>query len=164
MGSPAEAPCGDEVLVLETNIDDSTPEVLGYAMERLLERGALDVFYTPVYMKKNRPAAMLTVLCSPRDEEAMEGIIFAETSTIGLRRTLTRRLCMERETATVATAYGLVRVKIARWQGVTKVSPEYEDLKAMARATDLPIAHLARVVQEIAGSPGDNRQLREESV
>jgi len=152
MGSPLGAAAeADEVAVLETNIDDSTPEMLGYAMERLLESGAPDVFYTPVHMKKNRPAAMLTVLCAKRDEEKLATIIFEETSTLGVRTATARRLCMKRTPAVVETEYGPVRVKVATRGGLTKVSPEFEDARALARAAGVPLARLYHAVQK--GAP-----------
>lgn len=93
-------------------MDDCSGEILGYALERLLEAGALDVHYTPVYMKKNRPAWELTVLCHVQNREALEKIIFRETTTIGIRRVLMQRDILPREFGEVQTEYGAVRVKL----------------------------------------------------
>lgn len=93
-------------------MDDCSGEILGYTLERLLEAGALDVHYAPVYMKKNRPAWELTVLCHVRNREALEEIIFRETTTIGIRRTVMQRDKLARERGEVQTEYGTVQVKL----------------------------------------------------
>ena len=102
----------DEVCKLECDVDDCSGEILGYTLERLLEAGALDVHYTPVYMKKNRPAWELTVLCYAQQREALEEIIFRETTTIGIRRILMQRDKLSRERSEVQTEYGFVQVKL----------------------------------------------------
>lgn len=131
---------GDEVVVLETNIDDTTAEILGYAMAKLLDAGALDAFYTPVYMKKNRPAYMLTVLASPGAEDSLAEIILGETSTLGIRARSMKRYCMERSTLTVKTPFGDARLKVATLGGIQKASPEYEDCRKIAESAGLPLA------------------------
>lgn len=136
----------DEIVQLETNIDDTTAEILGYTMTKLLDAGALDAFYTPVFMKKNRPAYMLTVLVAPGNEDAMADIILRETSTLGIRTRYLKRYCMERETVHVETPYGGVRVKIATMGGIKKASPEYEDCRKIAESEGLPLAKVYRVV------------------
>ncbi len=124
------------ISVIEANVDDSTPEVLGYAMERLLEAGALDVTLAPIQMKKNRPATQLTVLASPERQEELAAIVFAETSTFGLRiHSAERRVC-ERSFFEVDLGYGRVRVKVA---GSGTFSPEYEDCRKLAAATGKPL-------------------------
>ena len=124
------------VSVLEANIDDSTAEVLGYAMERLLEAGALDVTMSPIYMKKGRAATQFTVLARPEDQERLAAIIFEETSTLGLRVYPAERRCQERRFAEVDTGYGKVRIKIGSSGGF---SPEYEDCRRLAASTGRPL-------------------------
>lgn len=129
----------EEIAMLETNIDDMTPEVMGYTMERLLRKGALDVFYTPVYMKKSRPAYMLTVLGHIEDEDRLADLILRETTTLGVRKSRVKRKCLERRTEKYTTEYGEVRVKIATGGDFTKVSPEYEDLRKIAVEKGIPL-------------------------
>jgi uncharacterized protein (TIGR00299 family) protein len=123
------------VTVIEANIDDSTGEVLGYAMERLMDAGALDASYTPLQMKKNRPASLLRVICKPEDQERLTEIIFAETSTVGLRMYSADRRVRARESVLVDLGYGKVHVKITE----SGVSPEFEDCRALAVATGKPL-------------------------
>ena len=120
------------IAVMEANIDDSTPEVLGYAMERLLEAGALDVTLSPIMMKKHRAATQLTVLASPEHQEALAHIIFAETSTLGLRIYTAERRVQERRFIEVDIGYGRVRMKIG---GSGAFAPEYEDCRKLAETT-----------------------------
>lgn len=141
---------GDEIAVLETNIDDSSPEIMGYASEKLFENGALDVFYTPIYMKKNRPAYMLTVLARREDEEKLADIILAETSTLGIRKSVSDRYCMDRKTVNVTTPYGDARVKIALRGAMRKAAPEYEDCRRLAAANGVPISKIYETVMENA--------------
>lgn len=136
----------DEIIVLETNIDDTSPEILGFTLEKLMENGALDAFYTPIYMKKNRPSAMLTVLTSIEVEEKLVDILMYETSTLGVRRTVSKRHCMNREIVKVATEHGEIRIKVATRGEVTKTSPEYEDCREIAKKTGLSL----REVYDIA--------------
>ena len=125
---PDAPPALHHCLVLETNIDDTTPELIGALAGKLMARGALDVFTIPVQMKKQRPAVMLTVLCAPGDRETMLDLIFTESSTFGVRETLVRRTMLARESRTVETPFGPVRIKVGAWKGrnVT-ASPEYDD-------------------------------------
>ena len=137
----------ESLLLLETNLDDNSAEINGYVMEKLFSAGALDVFFTPIQMKKNRPATLLSVLCRPEDVEHLEAILFRETSTLGVRRQSVERRCLERESETVQTVYGLIRVKVARLpDGSTKRAPEYEDCKRAAELKGVPL----RVVYEAA--------------
>jgi pyridinium-3,5-bisthiocarboxylic acid mononucleotide nickel chelatase len=119
------------VNILETNIDDSTPEVLGYTMERLLEAGALDVTLTPIFMKKNRSATMISVLAAPGLTEQLAAILFAETTTLGLRILQAERRVLARNTAEVETAYGKIRVK---YTDTGAFAPEYDDCREAAAA------------------------------
>ena len=125
------------VTKLEANIDDSTGEELGFAMEQLFEAGALDVFYTSCFMKKNRPAYMLTVLCKNEDREKMEEIIFNQTTTIGIRRTRSERSVLTRETLLIDTPYGEVRIKLVNHNNRKRFAPEYEDVAGISRRTGI---------------------------
>ncbi|HEY9060158.1 MAG TPA: nickel pincer cofactor biosynthesis protein LarC [Pseudobacteroides sp.] len=129
----------EDMVLLETNIDDTTSEILGFTMEKLLEHGAADVYYTSIYMKKNRPAYMLSVLCKKQLEEKMADIILRETSTIGVRRSVVKRHVMDREVVKINTGFGDVRVKISTRGNVKKVTPEYEDCKDIALKTGMPL-------------------------
>lgn len=129
----------DEIVQLEANIDDSTPEVLGYAMDRLLEAGALDVSYSPIFMKKNRPGYLLTVLCKENLREVLEAIIFSETTSIGIRRSTLQRTLLKRDITTVQTPYGEVEVKVCTTpDGEKFYYPEFESVKALALKKNVP--------------------------
>lgn len=123
---------GDVICKLESNIDDCTGETLGYVMERLLAEGARDVNYSPVFMKKNRPAYQLNVICSPEDVRRMEEIIFTETTTIGVRRAVMERTVLARESRTVTTSYGEAQVKVCSGFGQTHFYPEYDSVREIA--------------------------------
>lgn len=140
----------EEIVVLETNIDDMSPEILGYASSRLFEAGALDVFYTPIYMKKSRPAFMLTVLAKAEAEKKLADIVLKETSTLGIRRTTCKRYCMRREIVTVDTEYGTARVKVAALGDFRKASPEYEDCRKMAESAGIPLTGIYEAVMKNA--------------
>ena len=129
----------DEIMVLETNLDDCTGEMLGAAMEILMENGALDAFYTPIFMKKNRPAWCMTVLARPEDTEKMERLIFLHTTTIGIRRHLDQRRILKREKAVVPTAYGELQVKRVALEDGYRDYPEYESAKKLAVETGKPL-------------------------
>lgn len=137
----------EHVILLETNVDNTNPELLGYTMEKLLSAGALDVFFTPVQMKKNRPAVMMSVLCRPQNALALEEILFRETGTLGIRRQMIERRALARFEQTVETPYGAIRVKTARLpDGSLKHTPEYEDCKRAAETHEVPL----RMVYEAA--------------
>lgn len=127
------------ILLAETNVDDTTGEVLGYVMSRLLDAGALDVFFTPIYMKKCRPAVTLSFLCEEALLPELEKIVFEETSTIGIRTIPVQRTVMNRKTETVNTRYGAIRVKKSTYGSITKTSGEFEDIKAAAQQNGVPI-------------------------
>ena len=130
-------------VLIETNIDDSTPETLAFVVERLLEAGALDAWAAPIVMKKGRPAVTLSVICEPADRNLMEEILFAETTTLGTRAAAVTRRVLERETVTVDVHGHEVRVTVARRGGrVVTVAPEYEDARAAARATGKPLKEI----------------------
>ncbi|MDF9407669.1 nickel pincer cofactor biosynthesis protein LarC [Pelotomaculum isophthalicicum JI] len=136
----------EEVVVLETNIDDMSPEIIGYMAERLLASGALDVFHTPIYMKKNRPAAMVTVLARKEDEQKLADIVLKESSTLGIRRSIVARYRMDREIINVNTNLGAVRVKVASKGNIKKIAPEYEDCKEIAIRAGLPLQEVLQMV------------------
>jgi uncharacterized protein (TIGR00299 family) protein len=121
--------------VLETNIDDSTGENLSFTMEKLFESGASDVFFTPIYMKKSRPAHRLTVICKEDDIKKMESVIFNNTTTIGIRRYRTERTVLNREIIELETKYGPVRVKMSSFEGNVFCKVEYEDVKNICNIT-----------------------------
>ena len=139
IAAPAGAP-SDECLVIECNLDDTSPEIVGGLTRTLLQKGALDVFTTAVQMKKQRPGTLLTVLCHPQQREPLVECIFTESTTFGVREHLTRRTRLDRRIAEVETAYGKVRVKIGTWKGrdVTR-SPEYDDCARCAGAAGVPV-------------------------
>jgi uncharacterized protein (TIGR00299 family) protein len=130
----------ETISVLEANLDDLNPQVFGYVMDRLLEEGALDVFGVPVQMKKNRPGTLLTVLCKPEDAGKLTQIIFAETTTLGVRRREEQRQTLARRWVSVTTSWGDVRMKIASMNGtVTNYAPEYEDCRRIAAEKHVPL-------------------------
>lgn len=125
---------GDFIYKLETDIDDCTGETLGYVMERLLEAGARDVHFVPIYMKKNRPAYELVVICDPDKREKLEQIIFEETTTIGIRRAKMERTVLPREMSSLQLPFGELKVKICTLpNGSKKCYPEYDSAKALAK-------------------------------
>jgi pyridinium-3,5-bisthiocarboxylic acid mononucleotide nickel chelatase len=151
-GVPAsEKETADQMALLETNIDDMNPEIYGYLMERLFEKGAVDVYYTPIFMKKNRPAVMVSVLAPPDKEEEISALLMSETTTLGVRHIRVGRHKSEREEMSIDTCLGRARVKIKR-QGdqIVNIAPEYEDCAAIARSRNLPLATVYRTVQEEA--------------
>ncbi len=130
----------DSLLVLETNLDDFNPELYGHVMDRLFAEGARDVFFTPIHMKKNRPAMLLSVLADPERRERLVATLFSETSTLGVRVSPVERLRIERESREVETRFGRVRVKLGRDPGGhVNVSPEYEDCRRVAMASGVPL-------------------------
>jgi len=127
------------VAVLEANIDDSSPQVLGYPMERLLEAGALDVTLESVQMKKNRPGTLIRVIAKPEDREMLAQVLFSETSTLGLRIYTAERRVKARHTVEVETAHGKVKLKVA---DDGSFAPEYEDCRILARSTGVPLKQI----------------------
>jgi len=131
---------GDRVTVIECEIDDMNPQIFGVVMDRLYAAGALEVFYTPVQMKKNRPGTLLTVVAPPALTPAMTAIVFAETTTIGLRHYEVDRECLDRKIVPVETSIGTIRVKVASRNGqVLNATPEFEDCAQLAAANGLPV-------------------------
>ena len=122
----------DRIFELSCNLDDMTGEDIGFAMERLLEGGALDVYTIPIGMKKNRPGVMLSVLCRPEDREKMAGLLFRYTTTLGVRETEHSRYLLRRSFETLETPYGPVTRKRVEGFGVARSKPEYEDIRRIA--------------------------------
>ena len=146
--SLAAKTASETITVLEASLDDLNPQVFGYVMDRLLEEGALDAFGAPVQMKKNRPGMLLTVLCRPEDAGKLARLLFAETTTLGVRRREEMRQTLARKWQNVATPWGEVRIKIASMNGsVTNYAPEYEDCRRIAAEHHVP---LKTVMQEAA--------------
>jgi uncharacterized protein (TIGR00299 family) protein len=136
------------VLLMETNIDDMSGEMLGYAVEKLLAAGAADVWLTPVQMKKNRPGVVLSVICAESEEEALAWIILRETSTLGVRVRPVQRWEAEREAFEFESSLGPVAVKVKRLPDEPpRVAPEYEACKRLAERSGLPLAEVYRIVQ-----------------
>ena len=144
----------DACLALECNLDDQTPELTGALAARLLEAGALDAFLTPIQMKKQRPAALLTVLCRPDRREAMLDVIFRESTTFGVRESLAQRTILERRHKTVETPFGPVRVKIGRWRGAdVTASPEFEDCAQAAARAGVPVRRVIEAACRLCPVP-----------
>jgi uncharacterized protein (TIGR00299 family) protein len=143
---------GDEVVVLETNIDDMSPQHYELAIERLFAAGARDVWLTPIVMKKGRPAIALAALALPADEDAVANAMLAQTTTLGVRVRRERRHLLERTESTIDTPYGPVRVKRAGTNGVARMQPEYDDLLRIARERGLALAEVTRVVAAAAAT------------
>jgi uncharacterized protein (TIGR00299 family) protein len=130
----------ERVIVVECEIDDMNPQIFGVVMDQLYAAGALEVFYVPVQMKKNRPGTLLTVIAAPERLGQMSDIIFRETTTIGLRHSEVARECLDREIVTVETSLGAVRFKVARREGrVLNAVPEFEDCAKLAAAKNLSV-------------------------
>jgi uncharacterized protein (TIGR00299 family) protein len=141
----------DTIVAIETNLDDCLPEALGRLMERALEAGALDVFYTPIQMKKNRPGVILTVLCEENAADQFSELVLRETTAFGVRRTIYERRKLRREMAEVKTPYGKIAVKIGRLNGkVVQASPEYESCRALADQKREPVLAIYREAQAAA--------------
>jgi pyridinium-3,5-bisthiocarboxylic acid mononucleotide nickel chelatase len=156
----------EQVVELQTNIDDLSPEILGAAQERLLQAGALDVFFTPIQMKKNRPATMLSVLCKPSAVEKIEEIIFAETSTFGIRFRVLERTTLDREAVKVQTTAGQIQIKIGRYRGkIVQVAPEFDSCSVAAQRSSQPLKRIYQLAVEafwnspLASSPNTSFHL-----
>lgn len=142
---------GGTMLQIETNIDDLNPELYAYVQERLFAAGAADVWFTPIQMKKNRPAVLLAALCPPEHEAACVGVLLRETSTLGVRVSEVRRHEAARETMAFESSLGPAEVKLKRLPGEPpRVSPEFESCRRLAEATGLPLVEVYRIVQREA--------------
>lgn len=138
----------DYIYKLETNIDDCSGEALGYLMEKLFDKGALDVSYTPVFMKKNRPACQLNVICNECDMERLEKIIFKGTTTIGIRRIRLERTVLKRELINVNTSIGSALVKVCYLDMEKRFYPEYQSVSAICDDKDIPYIEAYNIIQE----------------
>jgi pyridinium-3,5-bisthiocarboxylic acid mononucleotide nickel chelatase len=130
----------EEISIIEANLDDMNPQIYGYVLEKALLAGALDVYTTALQMKKNRPGTLLTILCRPEDTEALMSLIFAETTTFGIRSHRAQRRALPREWVNVSTTYGSVRIKLSRSNGhILHVTPEYDDCRKLAVEKQVPL-------------------------
>jgi len=130
----------EKLLMIETNLDDASPQIIGHVMERAFALGALDCFFTAVQMKKNRPGVLISILCRHGDRDALRQLLFDETTTLGVRSYEVERDALEREFMKVETEFGAINVKVALKGGsVCKVAPEYEDCRAAAESAEVPL-------------------------
>lgn len=135
----------EKIAVMEINIDDCSGEILGYTQEKLFQNGALDVFYTPIFMKKNRPAYKLTVICKKEDILKLQNIIFKETTTIGIRYHFEFRTELERELIEIDTKYGKLKAKKVVNNGEAFIYPEYESMRDLAEKNNIPLKELYKL-------------------
>ena len=143
----ADAAIDERLWMIETNLDDASPQIIGHVMDRLLELGALDCFFTPVQMKKNRPGVLLSVLCGLEKKESVMQLLFTETTTIGVRSYEVNRRALRRSIVQVETQYGPISVKVAHLDGrVVNEMPEFEECRAAAAEANVPL----KVVEEAA--------------
>lgn len=139
----------DELVMLETNLDDLAPQVLGFVMDRAFELGAFDCWFTPIQMKKNRPATLVSILCAASNERELKELLFRETTTLGIRRRVVERHCLPREMVQVETVLGSVDVKLARLGGeIVNAMPEYDQVKSLAERNGVPFASVREMVLE----------------
>jgi uncharacterized protein (TIGR00299 family) protein len=145
----------ERLWMLETNLDDASPQLIGHVMDRVLEAGALDCFFTPVQMKKNRPGVLISVLCEPSEKEAVMKLLFMETTTLGVRSYEVQRRALERSVVRVETQYGPIDVKVAHLDGrVINEMPEFEQCRAAALKAGVPL----KVVEQAARVAADKRE------
>ena len=140
---------GDEILELSCNVDDMTGEAIGFAMDRLFKAGALDVYTTPIGMKKSRPGILINVICAERDKETIVKTIFKHTTTIGIRECRMNRYVLDRRIDTVETAYGTMTCKVSSGYGVNRKKYEYEDLARVAKAEGISIEDVLDKLKEM---------------
>jgi len=147
----------DHLVLLETNIDDLSPQILGYVMDKAFLLGALDCWFTPIQMKKNRPATMVSVLCDLSKKDDITALLYSETSTLGVRLTYVDRECLPREVVKVRTEHGEVAVKIARFNDkIVNAKPEYDQVREIAERIHKP---LKEVEQEVLDKLNNNKSL-----
>lgn len=151
IGTSMEKSGKEKVTVIETNIDDMNPQFYDYIMEKLLTMGVLDVFFTPIMMKKNRPATLLTVICPSERMLSIIDFLLRETTTLGLRWHEEERALADREILTLKTKYGEIHFKLARWEGkAISLSPEYEDCKRLALKKGVPLKEIFEAANKVA--------------
>lgn len=160
VGETDESTTVDRLLFIETNVDDITGQTLGYVMERAFEKGALDCWFTPIQMKKNRPATQISILC-PRDTRtAMLELLYLETSTLGARVVEVERDCLPRDSRKIVTRFGEITVKVAKYQDrVVSAKPEYDELKLRAAEFGLPLLTIESEVAAIIGKLVSNDEI-----
>jgi uncharacterized protein (TIGR00299 family) protein len=147
VGESAASPSSMRVCVVECEIDDMNPQIFGVLMDHLYAVGALDVFYAPVQMKKNRPGTLVTIVAKPSDRDAVTEVMFRESTTIGLRYSEMDRECLERESVEVSTPIGLVRFKVASRNGrVLNAQPEFDDVSRLAADNGMPVKEAQAIV------------------
>jgi uncharacterized protein (TIGR00299 family) protein len=152
IGRAADQPAAERVTVIECEIDDMNPQIFGVAMDRLYAAGALEVFYVPIQMKKNRPGTLLMVVAPPERRPALAEVIFRETTTIGLRHYDVDRECLQREIVPVVTPIGTIRFKIASRDGhVMNAVPEFEDCAKLAETNNLPVKEVQAIAIQAYG-------------
>jgi uncharacterized protein (TIGR00299 family) protein len=153
MGEKEDPLPGDEVRVLEAHIDDTNPEILGYLMDRLLGAGALDVAFSPLQMKKNRPGVRITIIAPPAGAGSLARMVLTETSALGVRHYPVARLKLERAVEERETSLGTVRVKVIREGGVMlRIVPEFEECRRIAEAGGIPLQEVYRIIERETGS------------
>ncbi|MBN1292697.1 MAG: nickel pincer cofactor biosynthesis protein LarC [Candidatus Latescibacteria bacterium] len=152
IGTIQHSPHDDHSVLIETNIDDMNPEIFGFLSDKLLGKGAKDVYMSPIYMKKGRPGTLLSILTDEALKETMLEILFAETTTLGVRITRVSRKVLKRESKTVETEYGPVRVKVAYITGMERFAPEYEDCARIARERNIPLINVYDIVRKCASN------------
>jgi uncharacterized protein (TIGR00299 family) protein len=140
----------DEIIVLETNIDDMNPEVFGHVADRLWKAGVRDVYLTPIQMKKGRPGTILTALCEPSSVDRVKHLLFTETTTLGIRQSTMTRTILPRRSDKVSTPYGDIAVKIAEYNGQKRISPEYDDCSRLARDHKVPLIDIYKTALSAA--------------
>ncbi|MCX7719830.1 MAG: nickel pincer cofactor biosynthesis protein LarC [Dictyoglomus thermophilum] len=149
VGELVESTVKERNIVLETNIDDMNPQIFGYLVEKLFKEGALDVFLTPVYMKKGRPGILLSVIAPLVMEERLSEVIFRETTTLGIRKIYVDKKIMPREIKEIETKWGKVRIKVANINGIRKAYPEYEDCKSIAERENIPLKDVILEIEKL---------------
>ncbi len=165
VGTSVGNPRRERVLVIETNIDDMNPQFYDYVMEKLFDMKVQDVFLTPILMKKNRPATLLTVICSPQKLSSIISFLLQETTTLGLRWHEEERARAEREIRALETKHGTIRFKIARWEeNLINFSPEYEDCKRLALRKKIPLKDVFEEAKRVAATlKGPQREVLQKS-
>ena len=152
-----------KLILLETNIDDLSPQILGYVMERAFELGALDCWFTPIQMKKNRPATMISILCAKEIKEILTELLYTETSTLGVRIKEVERNCLPRETVKTETEFGAVDVKVARYKNkIVNAKPEYDQIREIALQSKKSLREVEReVLKNLEKQIGKTKQEKE---
>jgi len=155
-----QRPKTEDLILLETNIDDLSPQILGFVMERAFELGALDCWFTPIQMKKNRPATMVSILCEEEKRETLSELLYTETTTLGIRVRKIERNCLPREIVKVETKFGEVAVKIARYgEKIVNAKPEYEQIREIALQSKKTLREIEReVLEELNQLPAKNAE------